>query len=542
MEGRLSDQWYLRPLSALALLTIEYLAISFIFDAYQLTGGDGALAGLGWFGLAGPAVVAFGTALWMLGGPQIREALQATPQMPRSRLLTRVPVHFAFFALFFVVTAMLFSGSELPPGPPWAWVGLWLLAGLLNVASLVPIAFGTRRLFQLLHDLATPLAMASLLAFLAMGAGLTTVSLWRELNAVTLDSVAAVLGWLVSPIYFDPADLAIGTPDFWVRVAPVCSGYEGIGLIIVFLSAYFAVFHKRLRFPNVLVLIPAAILLIWVFNVLRIVALILVGHFWSPEIAIGGFHSKAGWLVFCGVALGATWLTQRVPWFAAEPSRGPIALANPTAPFLLPLLAVIATALGTGLFVDTFDYFYPVRVVVALLVLAWFRDDYLEGFRQHLGERSALSWHAVGIGVAVYLLWIGISALTVHDLAVDPPVELSELAPPLAISWLIARALGSIVTVPIIEELAFRGFLLRRLVASDFTKVRYDQWHWPAALISSLAFAALHQQWIGGFVAGLLYAYAQKRRGLLSDAIIAHAVTNALIAVQVLLRGHWALW
>jgi membrane protease YdiL (CAAX protease family) len=43
-------------------------------------------------------------------------------------------------------------------------------------------------------------------------------------------------------------------------------------------------------------------------------------------------------------------------------------------------------------------------------------------------------------------------------------------------------------------------------------------------------------------VAGILYAYAQKRRGLLSDAIIAHAVTNALIALQVLVLGHWALW
>jgi len=58
----------------------------------------------------------------------------------------------------------------------------------------------------------------------------------------------------------------------------------------------------------------------------------------------------------------------------------------------------------------------------------------------------------------------------------------------------------------------------------------------------SLAFAAVHQQWIGGFAAGVLYAYAQKRRGLLSDAIVAHAVTNALIAMQVLFAGHWSLW
>ena len=47
---------------------------------------------------------------------------------------------------------------------------------------------------------------------------------------------------------------------------------------------------------------------------------------------------------------------------------------------------------------------------------------------------------------------------------------------------------------------------------------------------------------LGGVAAGLLYAYAQKRRGLLSDAITAHAVTNGLIAIQVLWAGHWSLW
>jgi CAAX prenyl protease-like protein len=108
--------------------------------------------------------------------------------------------------------------------------------------------------------------------------------------------------------------------------------------------------------------------------------------------------------------------------------------------------------------------------------------------------------------------------------------------------WIIGRLLGAVLVVPIVEELAFRGFLLRRLIASNFSKVPYDQWHWPAVLISSLAFAAVHQQLIGGFAAGVLYAYAQKRRGLLSDAIVAHAVSNALIAIQVLFAGHWSLW
>jgi CAAX prenyl protease-like protein len=202
----------------------------------------------------------------------------------------------------------------------------------------------------------------------------------------------------------------------------------------------------------------------------------------------------------------------------------------------------MATTLITGLFVGDFDHFYPLRVIVALLAISWNRDDYLAGLRQHLRGRPILSWHAIGLGVAVYVLWMAISAWTNPQLATGPPQELGLMAPPLAVAWIGTRALGSVVTVPIVEELAFRGFLLRRLTGSDFTKVPYDRWHWPAVLISSLAFAAVHQQWIGGFAAGLLYAYAQKRRGLLSDAIVAHAVTNALITVEVLIAGHWSLW
>ena len=544
MAGRASQHRYLRPLSALTLLTLEYLILSSFFDAYRLVGADGGIGALRWVGLAGPAIIAFATALWILGGAELREALATTPPIGLGRILLWGTVHLASFAGFFVSTALLFmsDGPEPGPMPLWAVVCLWFAAGAATLLSLIPISFGIRRLIKLIRELAAPLAFASVLGLSAFGAGLVSVSLWDPLSGVTLDAVAFVLDLLVSPIYFEPAELAIGTPDFWVVVAPVCSGYEGIGLIVVFLSAYLVGFHKRFRFPNVLVVIPAAILLMWLLNVMRIVALILVGHFWSSEVAIGGFHSKAGWLVFCGVALGAVWWTQRVAWFAADSSGARPNITNPAAPFLLPLIAVVVTTLVSGLFVEDFDYLYPARVLVALLALAWYRDEYLSGLREHLRGRPLLSWDAVGIGVAVYLVWIALASFTGSSSSVGRPEALDTMHPPLAFAWVVARTMGSIVTVPIIEELAFRGFFLRRLIGADFRKVPYEQWHWPAALISSLVFAAVHQQWIGGFVAGLAYAYAQKRRGLLSDAIVAHAVSNALISAHVLFGGAWGHW
>ena len=543
MIGRASQTWYLRPLLALGILTVEYLAISFGFDAQPLRGQAGAWEGLGWMGLLGPAVIAFGTAAWILGGPKLREAFarSASTTVDAPRLLPLLAIHVACFAGFFALTSLLFGRDTLPSGPPELWIFLWILGGAATLLSLVPVAAGNLKLLPLSRELAMPLALAVLLALVAWGAGLTTLGLWDHLNRVTLDAVAGMLGVLVSPIHFDPAEAAVGTEVFWVRVMPICSGYEGIGLIIVFLSAYLVGFRDRFRFPHALLVLPVAVVAVWLLNIVRIVALILVGHAGYAEVAIGGFHSKAGWLFFCAVALAAVWASQQLRWFARDDApRGKV--INPSAPFLLPLLAVVATALATGLFVDEIDYFYPLRVVVGLLVLAWYRQEYVDALRRHLGGLRFVSWSAVGIGVAVYVLWIGIAAFTDPYSSEAPPEALFELATPLLAVWVVGRVLGSVLVVPIVEELAFRGFLLRRLVASDFTKVPYGEWHWPAVLISSLAFAAVHQQWIGGFAAGVLYAYAQKRRGLLSDAIVAHAVTNALIAIQVLLTGHWSLW
>jgi exosortase E/protease (VPEID-CTERM system) len=533
---------YLKPLTALGLLTVEYLSITFRFDAVPLLRRTGSWEKLGWVGLFAPALIAFGVALWIMAGAKLRDALNRDEESEVPAFLPRLIVHLACFAVFYAVTSFALGGPTAPKGPPELWIALWLASGAGTVLSLVPVAAAGVKPLPLLRELAVPLTLAALLALVAWGAGLATLTLWEHNNRLTLEAVAASLKILLPSIHFDPADAAIGTEQFWVRVAPVCSGYEGIGLVVVFLSAYLVAFRQRFRFPHALLLLPFAIVAVWLFNVVRIVALILIGHAGYPEVALGGFHSKAGWLFFCAVSLGAVWLSQRLIWFARD-SHAPIGrVSNPSAPFLLPLLAVVTTSLVSGLFVGDFNYLYPMRVVVGLLVLAWFSQDYIDGLRQRLGGRRIISWDALGIGVAVYLLWIGIASLSASYSPVPKPAALAELQAPLAAVWIMGRVLGSVLVAPLVEELAFRGFLLRRVVASDFTKVSYEQWHWPAVLISSLAFAALHQQWLGGLVAGFSYAYAQKRRGLLSDAIVAHGVTNALIAAQVLLGDYWSLW
>src|SRR5207344_659433 len=101
----------------------------------------------------------------------------------------------------------------------------------------------------------------------------------------------------------------------------------------------------RLWFPRALLLLPIATALVFVGNALRIALLIAVGIYLSPEVALSGFHSKAGWLFFCAIALSLIAFVQHTRWFAraaATPASADDAPTwNPALTYLAPLLALI---------------------------------------------------------------------------------------------------------------------------------------------------------------------------------------------------------
>ena len=111
-----------------------------------------------------------------------------------------------------------------------------------------------------------------------------------------------------------------------------------------------------------------------------------------------------------------------------------------------------------------------------------------------------------------------------------------------AAAWLGCRVFGAIVTVPFAEELAFRGYLARRVVTAEFDRLPIGRFSWLGFAVSSLAFGAVHGRFVAGTLAGMLYALATYRRGELSDAVLAHATTNALVAGYVLATCSWSLW
>jgi CAAX prenyl protease-like protein len=153
------------------------------------------------------------------------------------------------------------------------------------------------------------------------------------------------------------------------------------------------------------------------------------------------------------------------------------------------------------------------------------------------------SWWAVVGGWAVFWLWLIVERpYTATDSNRQMAKSLGDLPHGWADVWVAFRVAGSVVTVPLAEELAFRGYVSRRLIAADFERVPFGRLTWFSFLVSSVLFGAFHDRWLAGTMAGMLYALILARRGRFSDAVLAHATTNALIAIYVLVTGEWSLW
>jgi CAAX prenyl protease-like protein len=97
--------------------------------------------------------------------------------------------------------------------------------------------------------------------------------------------------------------------------------------------------------------------------------------------------------------------------------------------------------------------------------------------------------------------------------------------------------------VPFAEELAYRGYLMRRWVRAEFETLPFSSVRWPALFLTAVVFGLVHgQMWLPGIAAGLAYGLIVIRRGDLGEAVAAHAVTNSLIVIAVVAGGQWQLW
>jgi exosortase E/protease (VPEID-CTERM system) len=330
---------------------------------------------------------------------------------------------------------------------------------------------------------------------------------------------------------------SITVPGFKVVIAPLCAGIDGIVAITLFLAAYLWFCRRSLRFPIALILFPVGVILSWFLNVVRLTALIMIGQH-SPTLAIGYFHTFAGWAFLNLLGVGMVVSSHTMSIFRADPLDSvPQAGERSSSAdmYLLPMLATLAAGMLTRPFGASLDFLYPVTVIATAAVLLVYRGKIVR-----LGWNP--DWSAPAAGAVVFAIWIAIARWsgTLHNSAMA--AVLRGLPEWERNCWLVFRVAGAVVTVPIAEELFFRGYLLRKLVSVDFESVDPRRFTWLSFLLSSILFGLLHQNWIGGILAGLVFAMVQYRRGRLTDAIVAHSACNSLLAAYVIATSSWGLW
>jgi exosortase E/protease (VPEID-CTERM system) len=488
------------------------------------------------------ALTSFVVAVLVAGKEMGRGIHDCEPRFVRFR--SRVfALHLCALAAFTWITGVVMAADFRTTSSQGLWAVAWVTAGIATLVLWALSAFRSKVWLATARRGQLGIFWGFAVGSAALGAGFLSQDSWKPLAGHTFQVVAWMVGWVYSDtdLVNEPATFVLGTPTFSVNIAPECSGYEGIGLIVTFLGVYLWLFRARLQFPRALILLPLGAAAVWILNAARIAALIVIGSSGWPEVATGGFHSQAGWLLFNAVALGFVALSLRGRYFmTAVPSApadtvAPSPTADPTAAYLSPLLVIVATSMITGAFSTGFDWLYPARVLAAGVALWVFRGSY--------GElKWRWSWGAIAIGIVVFLIWVALMPTEVHDKDAWP-AALGTIPPGWAALWLVIRVLGYVVTVPVAEELAFRGFLPRRLLQPDFSALPVTTFSWLPVALSSLLFGALHGQfWIAGTIAGALYAMALYRGRALGDAVQAHATTNALMVLYVFATGHWSAW
>lgn len=370
------------------------------------------------------------------------------------------------------------------------------------------------------------LALALLLPELARLIG--PIWYWQWLTMATFESVAALTGLFVDELLIVPERQAIGTRNFLISVADTCSGVEGFALITAFLGIYALLFRDRLHMVRFWAVVwPLALMASWSFNVLRITALMLIGTFASPELAQNGFHSFAGWLFFILLAFGVLVVVNRVTWLQKGPGMaapdGFRLAEDAAAARILPFIVFMLSGVLAQAFWTEPALAYPLQAGLMFLALWWVRRPLRDVVRKP-GAMAIVAGAAIGAG------WIWMAP---GSDGMSP--ALAGLTPVMFGLWAAARIVGTVVFVPVIEELFFRGYLQDRI----------DGDGWPrkviAIILPTALFALLHGRWLEAGVAGVVFGLLYMRSGRLADAVAAHAVANAIIAIVAAMRGDWAL-
>ena len=214
-----------------------------------------------------------------------------------------------------------------------------------------------------------------------------------------------------------------------------------------------------------------------------------------------------------------------------------------TAPMLLFLLLLGLrdglTSIGGPFWISSAEYWiYPVQTILCGALVFWFWSEYDLNTPRGVGI-------AIAVGLLIFLLWISPQAFlhfSPRQNGFNPTVFADT--PWLYSITILFRFLRLVLIVPLVEEIFWRGFLLRFLIDEKFEQVPFGKFSWMSFAIVTLAFGFSHSRpdWPAAIVTGILFNWVAYRTKSLSACVIAHGLTNLCLGLWIMKTGQWGFW
>jgi CAAX prenyl protease-like protein len=202
---------------------------------------------------------------------------------------------------------------------------------------------------------------------------------------------------------------------------------------------------------------------------------------------------------------------------------------------------------GLSIPYDAYPWVYLAKIVLtaAALAVSW------PAYRQFPWR---LGWLGVAVGVVGIVAWVGLCSLGVERNVLVPALQ------SLGVDWLISsgqrsgfnpfeqygsgtaawlylalRFTGLVAVVPLVEEIFYRGFLMRFLVRDDWWDVPQGDYTAASAAIAIILPALMHPaELLAAIVYFSLVTWLYIRTRNVWECVAAHATTNLLLGAWVL--------
>ena len=524
----------MRTIAWLSLCIVEAIAISWLFEVpYWFSAWGNPFTYLRqsavWAIIAGAA---FGILVW----PRRDELIVRWRSEQREhRSWPALALNLVLLVCLLPATHALSVYSVGRAEPPLVLLAAYGALLCVTAASLLRIDVDFAGAWRIVRAFGNETLIASGAGLAVLLLSLLSVHGWEPMAAATLTVAKAMLELFEADVAMDPVRRMLRIGDFAVIVTRDCSGYEGIALVVAFLSIYLWVFRSSMRFPRAFWLYPIGIVSIWVLNSARIAALASLGAHVSPDIAVKGFHSQAGWIAFIAATFGIMALAQCSAFCIREPRAAVVRVQSSDRillAYVAPFMALMAASIAMSA-VAPFDRpLYVLKVAAVAAVLWLYRDVYRD-----MVQRVPFEAYAAGLMVGAAWIATDPGAAGGGDLG----AWIAQQSPLVVAVWLVVRVIGASLTVPIAEELAFRGLLHRWLIARQFDRVAFERFTPAALVVSSVLFGAMHERWIAGMLSGVVFALVMYRTRSIAGPIAAHIAANAIICLWAIVFRQWSL-